>query len=151
MFPFTSALFCGISLYLHLFHNLFTNPTDNVRVPEGRRFQPTDLCCTVPIKSVRMHPDLLQEACDVFLGAGGPGERGAVVHQLSGHDERVPPLQLAVIPLTVMMDSKAAVKYFFITHKNLSWSCSCSVAKVENDEDFQCVSTSAIFMANLTC
>lgn len=58
-----------------------------------------------------MNAALLEEACDVVFGAGGPGERRAVVHQLSGHDERVPPLQLAVIPLTVMMDSKAVFKH----------------------------------------
>lgn len=58
-----------------------------------------------------MDPGLLEEARDVILGAGGPSERGAVVHQLPGHDERVPPFQLAVVPLAVVMDSKAAVKH----------------------------------------
>lgn len=54
---------------------------------------------------------LLQEACDVLFGAGRPGERGAVVHQLSGHDERVLPFQLAVVPLAVVMNPKAAFKH----------------------------------------
>lgn len=54
---------------------------------------------------------LLQEACDVFLGAGGPSERRAVVHQLSGHDERMPPLQLTVVPLAVVMDPEAVFKH----------------------------------------
>jgi len=54
---------------------------------------------------------LLEEASDVFFGAGGPGERRAVVHQLSGHDERVPPLQLAVIPLTIVIDPEAAQEH----------------------------------------
>lgn len=58
-----------------------------------------------------MNSALLEEACDVFFGAGGPSERRAVIHQLSGHDERVPPFQLAVITLAVMMNSKAAFKY----------------------------------------
>lgn len=51
---------------------------------------------------------LLQEARDVLLGAGGPCEGRAVVHELPGHDERVPPLQLAVVALAVVMDPKAA-------------------------------------------
>lgn len=58
-----------------------------------------------------MNAALLEEACDVFFGAGGPSERRAVVHQLSGHDEWVPPFQLTVIPLTVVMNSKAAFKH----------------------------------------
>lgn len=58
-----------------------------------------------------MNSALLEEARDVFFGAGRPSERRAVVHQLSGHDERVPPLQLAVVPLTVVMDSKTVFKH----------------------------------------
>lgn len=58
-----------------------------------------------------MNPALLEEARDVILGAGRPGERRAVVHQLSGHDERVPPLKLTVIPLAVMLNSEAAFKH----------------------------------------
>lgn len=54
---------------------------------------------------------LLEEACDVVFGAGGPRERRAVVHQLSGHDERVFPLQLAVVPLAVMINPKTAIKH----------------------------------------
>lgn len=57
-----------------------------------------------------MNSALLEEACDVFFGAGRPSERRAVIHQLSGHDERVPPLQLTVITLAVMMNPKAAFK-----------------------------------------
>ena len=48
----------------------------------------------------------LQEASDVVLAAGGPGKGGTVVHQLSRHDEGVSPRQLAVIALTIMVDSK---------------------------------------------
>lgn len=55
--------------------------------------------------------DSLQKSRDVFFGAGGPGERRAVVHQLPGHDERVSPLQLAVVPLAVMMNSEAVCKH----------------------------------------
>lgn len=50
---------------------------------------------------------LLQEARDVVLAAGRPGERGAVVHQLSRHDERVSPRQFAIISLTIVVDSEA--------------------------------------------
>lgn len=58
-----------------------------------------------------MNSALLKEACDVFFGAGRPSERWAVVNQLSGHDERVPPSQLTVIPMAVMVNSKTAFKY----------------------------------------
>lgn len=58
-----------------------------------------------------MNLALLEEPCDVFFGAGRPSERRAVVHQLSGHDERVPPLQLAVISLAIVMNPKAAFKH----------------------------------------
>ena len=58
-----------------------------------------------------MNSALLEETCDVVLGAGRPSERRAVVHQLSGHDERVPPLQLTVVALAVMMDPKAVFKH----------------------------------------
>lgn len=63
-----------------------------------------------PFSERCMNSDILEEACDVFFGAGRPSERRAVVHQLSGHDERVPPFQLAVVPLAIMMNSKAALK-----------------------------------------
>lgn len=58
-----------------------------------------------------MNSVLLEEACDVFFGAGRPSERRAVIHQLPGHDERVPPLQLAVVSLAVVMNPKAAFKH----------------------------------------
>lgn len=58
-----------------------------------------------------MNSALLKKACDVFFGAGRPSERRAVIHQLSGHDERVPPLQLTVITLAVMMDPKAVFQH----------------------------------------
>lgn len=58
-----------------------------------------------------MNSALLEEACDVFFGAGRPSKRRAVIHQLSGHNERVPPFQLTVIPLAVMMNSKTAFQH----------------------------------------
>lgn len=72
-----------------------------------------------------MNSALLQKTCDVFFGAGGPSERRAVVHQLSGHDERVSPLQLTVISLTVMMDPKATFKHQQLVslHREMVYSC----------------------------
>lgn len=79
-----------------------------------------------------MDSDLLEEARDVFFGAGRPGERRAVVHELSGHDERVPAFQLAVVALAVVMNPKAAFKHSqhahlvplikrtFLTHRSVS-------------------------------
>lgn len=58
-----------------------------------------------------MNSALLKEACDVLFGAGRPSERRAVVHQLPWHDERVPPVQLAVVTLAVVMNPKAAFKH----------------------------------------
>lgn len=55
------------------------------------------------------NPVLLQETRDVLFGAGRPREGGAVVHELPGHDERVPPLQLAVVALPVVMNPKTVV------------------------------------------
>lgn len=51
---------------------------------------------------------LLKEACDVFFGAGRPSERRAIIHQLPGHNERVPASKLTVVPLAVMINSKTA-------------------------------------------
>lgn len=61
------------------------------------------------------NPVLLQETSDVLFGAGRPREGGAVVHELPGHDERVPPLQLAVVALPVVMNPKAVVTPQLIT------------------------------------
>ena len=48
----------------------------------------------------------LQEAGYVLLAAGGPGEGRGVIFELPGHDEGMFTIQLTVISLTVMMDSK---------------------------------------------
>lgn len=59
----------------------------------------------------RTNSALLKKTRDVFFGAGRPSERRTVIHQLSGHDERMPPLQLTVITLAVMMDPKAVFQH----------------------------------------
>lgn len=71
----------------------------------------SESCYYFKINGFGIKSALLKEACDVFFGAGRPSEGRAVIHQLSGHDERVPPFQLTVIALAIMMNSKAAFKH----------------------------------------
>lgn len=76
-----------------------------------------------PLHMFYEDPVLLQETGDVLFGAGRPGEGGAVVHELPGHDERVPPLQLAVVALPVVMNPKAVVTPQLITTSPTNTRC----------------------------
>lgn len=58
-----------------------------------------------------MRRHLLQEAGDVLLAALGPRQRGGIVLELTGHDERVSVYGLAVIFFPVMLDAEAAGRH----------------------------------------
>lgn len=85
------------------------------------------------------NPVLLQETGDVLFGAGRPREGRAVVHELPGHDERVPPLQLAIVALTVVMNPKAAATSQLLQlHKEMSYESASGNKSPKNLSAVQC-------------
>lgn len=97
--------------------------------------------------ATRRTSDLLQKPRDVFFGAGGPGERRAVVHQLPGHDERVSPLQLAVVALAVVMDPEAAWRTSTIS---IVTRASCLTSLSPNHQDSHHFHPLILFIINHT-